>query len=83
MAGRSKKGESIKRTVVSAQSQLHPWREHMAEVASSRSILQRDAAQLDAFLRAIKAHPENFAVPSQKLSQQALSAAKTLFDHGT
>lgn len=67
----------------SLQSQRHLPSATMAEVASSQSILHRDAAQLDAFLGSVKSNPEKFAVPSKQLSQQALKAAKTLFDHGS
>lgn len=54
----------------------------MTEVLGSQSLLERDAATIDSFLKSVTKQPENFAAPSKKLSQQALHIAKTLFDHG-
>lgn len=55
----------------------------MSEVASLPSILERDGTHLDSFLRSVSAHPEQFVVPSKKLSGQAMKITKILFDHGT
>lgn len=61
---------------------MHLQRELMTEVLGSQSLLERDAATIDSFLKSVTKQPENFAAPSKKLSQQALHIAKTLFDHG-
>lgn len=67
---------------MSAQSHFDPWRALMTEVLGSQSILERDAASIDSFVKTVTEKPESFAAPSKKLSQQALHMAKTLFDHG-